>query len=149
MSHPPRRTPLHPLVHLMVPTNLTVEVEGEIEVVEVKKHILRQFPDRVLGHLREDGVPKLVEAGRTASAKTNHRQHYKTFSNSWWQASAKIDFWICKSSFRQKIGPINWGLAFLRIVRTSQRTKIKPQSDGYDENWSFCQKETRRHFAQH
>ena len=96
MSHPPRRTPLHPLVHLMVPTNLTVEVEGEIEVVEVKKHILRQFPDRVLGHLREDGVPKLVEAGRTASAKTNHRQHYETFSNSWWQASAKIDFWICK-----------------------------------------------------
>ena len=39
----------------MVPTNLTVEVEGEIEVVEVEKHILRQFPDRVLGHLREDG----------------------------------------------------------------------------------------------
>ena len=102
----------------MVPTNLTVEVEGEIEVVEVKKHILRQFPDRVLGHLREDGVPKLVEAGRTASAKTNHRQHYKTFSNSWWQASAKIDFWIGKlgmggfwspvpTSCQERNGPIN------------------------------------------
>ncbi len=44
-------------------TNLPIEVECEIEVVEVKKNILSQSPDGVLRHLGEDGVAELIETG--------------------------------------------------------------------------------------
>ncbi len=45
---------------------LSVEMEGQIKVVEMEEDVLRQTADRVLSDFGEDRVPKLVEAGSAA-----------------------------------------------------------------------------------
>jgi hypothetical protein len=42
---------------------LSVEMEGQIKVVEMEEDVLRQTADGVLSDFGEDRVPKLVEAG--------------------------------------------------------------------------------------
>ena len=47
--------------------HLTIEMESKIEIVKMKKDILGQLPDWVLGHLGEDRVSKFVKSSGTAS----------------------------------------------------------------------------------
>lgn len=47
--------------------HLTIEMEGEVQIVQMEEDVLSQFSDRMLGHLGEDRVTKFVEAGRATS----------------------------------------------------------------------------------